>query len=181
MTALSFRRATSADAPLFEAWNARPHVRAAVSADGTEGFSVNWKQALDDDRAAYVLASDDTGPIGFLAIVDPTSDAYWGEMPGGLRAIDIIIGEPDRLGQGIGTAMMRWVADRCFADPAVEAVLVDPLASNERAIRFYRRLGFSDLEHRRFDDQSDCLVLHLTRAAWAAAPPGSHRKPGLAR
>jgi aminoglycoside 6'-N-acetyltransferase len=167
MTALSYRRATAADAPLFEAWNAMPHVRAAVSADGSRGFGVDWAAELEDVRLAYIVVSDDAGPIGFLAIVDPATDPYWGEMPPGLRALDIIIGDPARLGQGHGTEMMRWALDRCFADPSVEAVLVDPLAGNERAIRFYRRLGFRDLERRLLDDRSDCLVMQMPRAAWA--------------
>jgi aminoglycoside 6'-N-acetyltransferase len=166
MTALSYRRATAADAPLFEAWDRLPHVRAAVSADGSEGFGADWPAELEDDCLAYVVVSDDAGPIGFLAAVDPAADPYWGDMPPGLRALDIIIGDPARLGQGHGTAMMRWALDRCFADPSVEAVLVDPLAGNARAIRFYRRLGFADLERRRFDDGSDCLLLRLDRATW---------------
>jgi aminoglycoside 6'-N-acetyltransferase len=168
MTELAFGRATSADAPLFERWNDMPHVRAAVSPDGSRGFDVDWPKALEDDRFVYVIVTDEAGPIGFLAIVDPAADPYWGEMPAGFRAIDIIIGAPDRLGCGLGTRMMDWAAERCFADAAVEAILVDPLATNERAIRFYHRLGFRDLERRSFDDASDCLVLRLSRDDWNA-------------
>jgi aminoglycoside 6'-N-acetyltransferase len=163
---LTFRRASPADAPLFERWDAEPHVRTAVSEDGTRGFDVDWIDQLEDDRFAYVVASEGATPVGFLAIVDPATDPHWGEMPPGLRAVDIIIGDPDRLGQRIGSEMMSWALESCFADPSVEAVLVDPLIGNERAIRFYRRLGFTDLERRRFDDQSDCLVLRLDRADW---------------
>ncbi len=169
MTRLTYRRASAADAPLFEAWNAEPHVRQAVS-DDCAGFNADWATDLEDERFAYIVASKGTEPVGFLAIVDPATDPYWGGMPAGLRAIDIIIGRPDRLGSGLGTEMMEWALDRCFADPSVDAVLVDPLARNDDAIRFYRRLGFREVERRRFDEQSDCLVLRLDRPEWA------HRK-----
>jgi aminoglycoside 6'-N-acetyltransferase len=38
--------------------------------------------------------------------------------------------------------MMELAFESCYADPAVTAILVDPLASNRRAHRFYERLGF---------------------------------------
>lgn len=59
--------------------------------------------------------------------------------------------------------MMRLALDRCFADPAVAAVLVDPLATNARAHRFCERLGFRFVEPRRFGPD-DCFVYHLDRA-----------------
>jgi RimJ/RimL family protein N-acetyltransferase len=55
-----------------------------------------------------------------------------------MRAIDIWIGEESDLGRGYGTEMMRLALDRCFADQAVKAVLLDPLTRNTRAHRFYR-------------------------------------------
>ena len=45
------------------------------------------------------------------------------------------IGEAADLGRGYGTQMMRLALDRCFAPPEVSAVIIDPLASNTRAIR----------------------------------------------
>jgi aminoglycoside 6'-N-acetyltransferase len=45
-------------------------------------------------------------------------------------------------------------------------VLIDPLASNTRAHRFYERLGFEFVERRRFG-ADDCFVYRLPRAAWA--------------
>jgi aminoglycoside 6'-N-acetyltransferase len=58
--------------------------------------------------------------------------------------------------------MMRLALARCFADPKATAVLIDLLASNIRAQRFYQRLGSTLLEHRHFGD--DCSVFRLDRA-----------------
>jgi len=46
-------------------------------------------------------------------------------------------------------------------------VLLDPLASNTRAHRFYERLGFERVEERVFEGD-DCVVYRLSRERWAA-------------
>ena len=58
----------------------------------------------------------------------------------------IVVAEhPPALNRGFGTEMMRQAADRCFADPAVTAIVIDPLNSNVAAHRFYRRHGFESV------------------------------------
>ena len=59
--------------------------------------------------------------------------------------------------------MMAMALARCFDDPSVSAVLIDPLASNTRSHRFYERVGFRFLEPRRFGDD-ECSVYRLDRA-----------------
>ena len=83
-------------------------------------------------------------PVGFLQIIDPARDEshYWGECQDGLRAIDIWIGEEAYVGRGFGKEMMELALQRCFADERVNAILIDPMASNPRARRFYEKLGF---------------------------------------
>lgn len=122
-----------------------------------------WREQL--------IAEADGRAVGVVQIIDPAREDshYWGDVPGGLRALDIWIGEAADLGRGIGTEMMRLALARCFADGDVTAALVDPLASNVRAHRFYERLGFRAVGPRRFNDESDCLVYRLDRADWAAS------------
>ena len=102
-----------------------------------------------------------------MQIIDPAREEsrYWGDCPAGLRAIDIWIGEADYLGRGLGTLMMPQTIDRCFSEPEVEGVLIDPMASNERARRFYERLGFRFVERRRFGSD-DCAVYRISREDW---------------
>ena len=52
--------------------------------------------------------------------------------------------------------------ERCFADPSVHTILIDPKADNTRAHRFYERLGFEYVAQREFcGDQ--CIVYRLKR------------------
>jgi aminoglycoside 6'-N-acetyltransferase len=165
---LSVRSATPADLSLLRAWDRQPHVIAATGADGDFGWEVElprnvpWRELL--------IAEDAGRPIGMLQIIDPAEEEthYWGEIAPNLRAIDIWIGEEGDLGRGYGTQMMRLALTRCFTDPAVTAVLVDPLAANVRALPFYERLGFRRVERRMFGED-DCLVLRLVRADWEPA------------
>ncbi|MBE9157234.1 acetyltransferase [Nodosilinea sp. LEGE 06152] len=166
---INLRAATPADAPLLRHWDEQPHVIAADPNDDwaweTElGYNPNWREQL--------IAELTGRPIGFIQIIDPAREDshYWGDVPAHLRAIDIWIGEAADLGQGYGTTMMQLALARCFADPSVTAVLIDPLASNTRARRFYERIGFTFVEHRRFGED-DCAVYRLDRANWASLNP----------
>ena len=104
-----------------------------------------------------------------MQICDPHLEPthYWGEIGPGLRAIDIWIGPPDRLGQGLGTEMMARAIELCFSAPDVTAIVIDPLNSNAASHRFYRRLGFKVIGRRMFDED-DCLVHRLEREDWSS-------------
>ncbi|MFZ1105118.1 MAG: GNAT family N-acetyltransferase [Hyphomicrobiaceae bacterium] len=165
---LTLRRATVEDAPLLRRWDEEPHV---VASDPTSDWQWETELAEDWPWREQLVAEVDAVPIGFVQIIDPAEEEshYWGDVPANLRTIDIWIGEAACLGRGYGTSMMRWAIDFCFAAPAVEAILIDPLASNTRAIRFYQRLGFRPGEERQFGDDL-CLVHRLERADWQVAP-----------
>jgi aminoglycoside 6'-N-acetyltransferase len=161
---ITLRTATSADRDLLLYWDEQPHVTAS---DPNDDWC--WEQELDHDPdwREQLIAELDGRPIGCIQIIDPACEEshYWGDIAADLRAIDIWIGEEADLGKGYGTAMMQLALARCFADPAVTAVLVDPLTNNIRAHRFYERLGFHWVENRRFGED-DCCVYQLNRADW---------------
>ena len=52
------------------------------------------------------------------------------------------LADGDRLGKGLGTAMVSQFVDRLFRDPAVTEVRLDPHPENHRAIRCYEKAGF---------------------------------------
>lgn len=161
---LKLRTATIDDLELLRRWDEEPHV---VAADPDSDWGWETELARFPDWRELLIAELDGRPIGFMQIIDPAREDshYWGEVPENLRAIDIWIGEADELGQGHGTRMMQLAIERCFAAPGVDAVLIDPLASNTRAHRFYERLGFVFVARRRFGED-DCFVYRLERRVW---------------
>ena len=173
-SSIVLRSATSADVPLLEHWNRQPHVISATTDDQTaevafEGTSMADELASQDEYNQYFIAELDGRPIGAMQLIDPHLERshYWGEISPNLRALDIWIGEPDCLGKGYGETMMRLAFQLCFADSAVTAIVIDPLASNVRAHEFYQRIGFKPVGLRNFDDD-ECLVHELTRGDWCA-------------
>jgi aminoglycoside 6'-N-acetyltransferase len=162
------RPATREDVPLLEAWDHDPDVHASSPNDDWD-----WAgQTLVTEGLTNLIAELDGRPIGYIQITDLARDAskYWGEHQAGLMAVDIEIGEPDMRGKGYGRAIMGLAIAKCFSAPNVQAVLIDPLITNERAIAFYQRLGFTFLQNRWFD-QDHCAVHQMTRADYEKGTP----------
>jgi aminoglycoside 6'-N-acetyltransferase len=159
---IRLRPATPADLDLLRHWDEQPHV---IASDPNDDWGWETELGRSPDWREQLIAELDGRPIGFMQIIDPAREEsrYWGDVDANLRALDVWIGEASDLGKGYGTTMMRLALDRCFADPAVSAVLIDPRADNVRAHRFYERLGFRFVERRRFGDD-DCFVYRLERA-----------------
>lgn len=161
---MNLRPATSADLALLRHWDEQPHV---IASDPNDDW--HWEEELEriPDWREQLIAEVGGRAIGFIQIIDPAREEshYWGNIDANLRAIDIWIGEATDLGKGYGTKMMQLALIRCFANPTVTAVLVDPLVSNTRVHRFYERLGFQRIDRRQFGDD-DCFVYRLNRVNW---------------
>ena len=176
MARVTLRRATQDDAAWLDRWDTDPDVIACSTDDpnATVAFEdTEWSEELaaQDEHSYYFIAEVGGRPIGALQICDPHLETshYWGEIAPNLRAIDIWIGAPGDRAKGFGTEMMRLALEHCFADPRVTGIVIDPLASNERAHRFYRRLEFKPVGRRNFG-RDDCLIHELTRQDWLALP-----------
>jgi len=170
------------DAATLKVWDKEPHVISATTDDpgaATAFDGIVWEDELaaPSDVSCYYIAELDDRPIGAMQIIDPHREPthYWGEIEPNLRAVDIWIGTASDLGKGHGEEMMRQALEICFADPAVTTVLIDPLASNTRAHKFYRRIGFKPVSRRRFNGEDDCLVHQITREDWRSSALGSSR------
>jgi aminoglycoside 6'-N-acetyltransferase len=161
---ITLRPATLNDLALLQHWDEQAHV---VAADPNDDWGWEIELARDPAWREQLIAELEGRPIGFVQIIDPAEEDshYWGEISPNLRAIDIWLGEERDLGKGYGTTIMGLAIAKCFAIPTVTAILIDPLASNTRAHRFYERLGFHKIDRRRFGDD-DCFVYRLIRAEW---------------
>lgn len=164
MQSVTLRNAKPDDLSLLQHWDKQPHV---IAADPNDYWA--WEAELQNpvDWREQLIAELDDRPIGFIQIIDPAREEshYWGQIEENCRALDIWIGEAGDLGKGYGTEMMKIAINRCFTDPKVHTLWIDPLESNKDAIRFYERLGFKFVEKRRFG-LDDCAVYRLNRKEW---------------
>ena len=165
---ITLRPATIADLSLLQYWDTQEHV---IASDPNDDWAWEIELCRNPDWREQWMAELGGRPIGFVQIIAPAKEEthYWGEVPEHLRAIDIWIGELADTGKGYGTEMMRLALERCFADPLVTAVLIDPLASNTAAHRFYERLGFEFVEQRQLGED-DTFVYRISREGVGKRP-----------
>lgn len=163
---MTLRPATINDLTLLQHWDKQEHV---INCD-PDDYDWNWKEELlhDPDWRDQLVAEENGRPIGFVQIIDPFLEEthYWGSgVDPNKHAIDIWIGEASDLNKGYGTQMMTLAIERCFEPENVTGILIDPLKTNVKAIRFYERMGFEFIEDRAFFG-SLCSVYELRRTDW---------------
>lgn len=145
-------------------WDKQQHVK---DSDGDEDWDWAYELTRFPNWREQFIAELNGRPIGCIQIIDPAKEEthYWGAIQDNYRAIDIWIGEAEDLGKGYGTQMMTLAIDHCFSNPEVTTIVIDPLSTNVRAIKFYKTMGFEFLEERTFED-SHCHVYKMTRNNW---------------
>jgi aminoglycoside 6'-N-acetyltransferase len=159
------RRAVTADVPLLERWDEDPDV--ADSGGDDDNFDWGFEVPREVDWREILVAEADGEAVGVVVLIDAAREEthYWGDsVEPGAWAIDIWIGEERDRSRGIGRQMMEGALARCFGPHGAPVVLIDPLTTNVRAIRFYERMGFSHVGPRRFGED-DCSVMQITPGA----------------
>jgi len=136
------RAMTAADLPLVQRWLQLPHVLewwgepheqyALVSAD------------LDEPAMDQFMLSTNGHALGYLQCYDLTAwNTGFGRQPHGTRGIDLFIGEPNMIGRGHGSALIRCFVEDLFR-VGVPRIVTDPDPANRRAIRAYQKAGFQE-------------------------------------
>ena len=175
---LSFRRLARSDFPLLAGWLAEPHVARwwchelspealerdfGPTADGLEPGE-DWLALLEGEPVGLVqrslVSAYEENLRDFSSLV---------EVPPGAVTLDYLLGDPTRLGQGIGSAMVAAMADRSWREfPDAPAVLVAVVAANTASWRAlekagFRRVGEGDLAPDNPVDDPLHLVYRLDR------------------
>ena len=162
---IRLRPASLDDLNLLEYWDTQPHV---IASDPDEDWDWTYELGRNPTWREQLIAERNGRPIGCIQIIDPflEESGYWHPVEKNKRAIDIWIGEAEDLGKGYGTQMMELSIEKCFNEPQVSSILVDPLESNTKAHNFYQKLGFVHVENRTFNETS-CKIFELKRVSKA--------------
>ncbi|MCI3928053.1 GNAT family N-acetyltransferase [Streptomyces sp. AN091965] len=158
---ITWRRVVEGDFPLLGSWLRQPHVRRWWNHETTaEAVARDFGPAArGEEPSEDFLALLDGRPVGLVQrsrLSDypdyRTELAAVVAVPDEAMTIDYLIGDPQRTGQGIGTAMIRSAVGRTWAaHPAAPCVLVPVVAANRASWRALeraglRRIGTGDLE-----------------------------------
>lgn len=147
--------------PLLLTWLETPHVKAWWDQDiqwtpqlikekfGSYVHGYKLEQGIKKPFQAYVIYADDV-PMGYIQLYNPHdfprdyTDALE-ELPLSLAALDLLIGEEEYLGKGLGAYILKQFV-RQYVDLDYDACFVDPDTANIRAIRAYEKAGFKTVK-----------------------------------
>jgi aminoglycoside 6'-N-acetyltransferase len=165
---LRFRPMTSDDLPLLYEWLRRPHVRRWYRDHGTyEDVVAHYLPAIEGtDPTDHHLFLLDERPIGMVQtyLVADYSEyaALVGVSERDTAGVDLLVGEEELTGQGLGTEVLRRFVDGIvFARPETATCVADPDAANAASVRAFEKAGFRVVDE--FVDPSDGELHVLVR------------------
>ncbi len=120
--------------PALRALFALPEVAEAWPGDNFSRLDDRLEQ---DDVVGMVVEHEDQ-VIGFIQYSQELDPNYRYAM------IDIVL-HPHWCNQGLGTDALRTLARHLFDDLGHHRIMIDPRATNRRAIAAYRKVGFRDV------------------------------------
>jgi aminoglycoside 6'-N-acetyltransferase len=152
---IEFAPLTEDDLPLLREWLEREHVR------------LWWREPIEDeltqDRSGRYVIVVDGRPVGmiqtYLVADHPDWEAVVGAEPG-LAGVDLLVGEEDAVGRGIGPqALAAFAEEVVFARPGTRACVATVEEPNRRSWRAFEKAGFRHVA----DVEEDGLPHRLMR------------------
>ncbi|MEU4226294.1 GNAT family N-acetyltransferase [Nonomuraea sp. NPDC026600] len=148
---ITWRRLDEQDFPLLQQWLEQPHVarwwnhQTSLEAVARDFGGI----AKGEEPGENLLVFLDSRPLGLVQrslLADyPEYQAKLEAIvavPEGAITIDYLIGDPQQVGQGIGTAMIRSIIERTWEElPAATCVLVPVSAANRASWRALEKAG----------------------------------------
>ena len=145
---ISFKKLTKEDVPLLVRWFSHPHVHKwwPILEQG-EVIDHFLKRIRSKDTFGFIVYFDDE-PIGYIQYyyINPEgekSGKYLPTLPPHTIGTDQFIGDPDYIGKGVGTKMIKaFIEYLRKIEPNTTTLIVDPEPANAVAIRCYEKVGF---------------------------------------
>jgi aminoglycoside 6'-N-acetyltransferase len=151
---------TAADLPLIKRWLKMPHV-IEWWGEPAEQYDLVSGDLTHPAMDQYIVATGER-EFAYIQCYRMTEwNTGFGPQPDGTRGIDQMIGEPDMIERGHGSAFIRAFIEDLLA-AGVPRVVTDPDPTNARAIRCYEKAGFT---RDRLVDTPDGIALLMFRNA----------------
>jgi RimJ/RimL family protein N-acetyltransferase len=115
-----------------------------VNDDGT--LDRSHEEELDANRA-WLAGRVKSGTTPYAVEVDGVyvGDIDYGIYPEqGKAELTVFLGDRSAWGKGYGTEAVNLIMDEIFRDDRIEFIEVDVVPGNERALAFWKKLGFAE-------------------------------------
>jgi aminoglycoside 6'-N-acetyltransferase len=164
---LAFRPLARDDLPLVDRWLHTEHVRRWWPP--YPDLEAQYGPALaGEDPTDVHLILEDGRPVGLIQSYVVVDYPEWEELVRvgpGVAGVDLLLGEPDAVGRGLGPRVLAAYAARVvFADPAVHACVAGVDVRNDRSLRAFAKAGFEPVRDYVEEGRPHRLV-RLERAA----------------
>ncbi len=163
---ISFKKFSNEHLPLWERWIEIPHVKDIWFVEGYETSDyMQEKMTGNGYDYSFVIYLNDK-PIGYTQCCDlyayktkcPIPKGLFTNEKPGTFCIDIFIAEESYLGKGYGTEVVKVFSEKVFKEFKAKMILIDPAASNVRAIKCYEKAGFHFVR-KAHDGVTECVVM----------------------
>ncbi|WP_342741648.1 GNAT family N-acetyltransferase [Alicyclobacillus macrosporangiidus] len=142
------RRLSPADYPVLARWLNDPRVLKFYEGRDNPYDLAKVEQVFGSKTNRSVTAcivsykGRDIGYVQFYPVPEPVKVGLGMNPRLIVYGMDQFIGEPDYWNRGIGTALVKSVADYVRTNLGADKIVMDPQAWNTRAIRCYEKAGF---------------------------------------
>lgn len=128
----SFKFAEKSDEKMIHSWLRQDYIAEWIHGVGLQNTLNGLKKFLEGrSTTTYWIGYDKDIPFAFLITSPEEEDAI---------TLDLFICDMNYLGKGLSAPMIREFLVSQF--PNVQRVLIDPEATNTRAIHVYQKVGF---------------------------------------
>lgn len=146
---VTLRPLAAADLPMLLRWLHAGHVREWWPGEPATLAAVGAKylpRIAGEDVTHNFIAEEDGIPFGMIQCYRHADDPDWDRAVGipAAAGTDYLIGEPSRLGHGLGAAMIRAVTAIAFdLYPEVDTMVAIPQRANRASCRALEKAGFT--------------------------------------
>jgi aminoglycoside 6'-N-acetyltransferase len=148
--------------PLVTEWLRREHVRRWWR-DPEESLAHYQDALAGHDRTRRFRITVDGRPVGMIQTYLLSDEPEWGAVVGqepNAAGIDLLIGEEDAVGRGVGTKVLaQFAREIVFARPETTACVATVDEANRRSWRAFEKAGFTHVR----DVEEDGLPHRLMR------------------
>lgn len=154
------------DIPLWNQWIKIPHVQSVWFIQGYEPPDYIYKKIKGNGYDHPFVIEMDDEPIGYIVCCDlyayrticPNPKGVFTHEDPGTFCLDLFIADANNLNKGFGTEIVKKFSQKILKDFGAKKILIDPDATNQRAVRCYEKAGFEVIEYVN-DGVTDCCIM----------------------
>lgn len=166
MINIHFEKMTEEHIPLWQKWISVPHVKNIWFIEGYETADYIHSKIKGNGHTFPFIIYLDNLPIGYIQYCDLYSYRTLTPKPKGLFTnespgtfcIDLFIAESNFLNKGYGTEIIKQFTHKLINELDAKKILIDPAATNKRAIRCYEKTGFKIIKNAH-DGITECTIM----------------------